>query len=121
MAIINCRVCNKRISSRAETCSHCGAIFSDEGEVTNLETTQLVQKMRKKARIQTLSFMAVIVFMIGVLLWYFEQEVTLYLNTNYGLGYSFGNQVMDVAKYVLALGFVGYVAARIMIYLNKKK
>lgn len=121
MAIINCRVCKKRISSRADSCSHCGAKFSDEGEVTNLETTEMIQKMRKRSRIQTISFVAVIVFMIGVLLWLFRSEVAFYLNEQFGLGFEGDKQVMNFAKYILALGFVGYIGARIMIYLNKKK
>ncbi|MRX26742.1 hypothetical protein [Kangiella sp. HZ709] len=121
MAIVNCRVCNKRISSRAESCSHCGALFSDEGEITNLETTQMIQKMRKRSRIQTLSFLAIIVFLIGALLWLFRVDITFYLNQQFGLGYTSDNQIMEVAKYTLALGFVGYIAARIMIYINKKK
>ncbi len=121
MAIINCRVCNKKISSRAESCSHCGALFSDEGDVTNLETTQMIQKMRKKSRIQTWSFIAMIVFIIGVLLWFFRVDITFWLNQKFGLGYTSNNQVMNLAKYTLALGFVGYVAARVVGFLNKKK
>ncbi len=121
MAIINCRVCKKRISSRAESCGHCGAIFSEEGEVTNLETTQLIQKMRKKSRIQTWSFLAMIVFIIGVLLWFFRLDITLYLNEKFALGWTSGNQTLSIAKYTLAAGFVGYVAARVMGFLNKKK
>ncbi|NVJ67997.1 MAG: hypothetical protein HWE16_16040 [Gammaproteobacteria bacterium] len=121
MAIINCRVCKKKISSRADSCNYCGAIFSDEGEVTNLETTQMIQKMRKKSRIQTWSFLAMIVFVIGVLLWFFRLDVTIWLNENFKLGYRADDQVMSFAKYTLALGFVGYIAARVMGFLNKKK
>ncbi len=121
MAIINCRICGKRISNKAKSCSHCGAVFSADGSVENLESAQMIQKMKKSSRIQTISFISIIVFVIGILLWYFEVNLTAYFNKNLGMNLQFGKEVQSVAKYVLALGFVGYVAARFMIYFNKKK
>ncbi len=121
MSIINCIVCGKKISSRAKSCSHCGAVFSQEGEIENLENAQVMQKLKKSSRLQTLSFISVIVFLLGILLWNFEGDITAYLNKTFDLKLQFNNQVLNIARYVLALGFVGYIASRFMIYFNKKK
>lgn len=121
MAIINCVVCGKKISSKAKSCSHCGANFTNEGKVSNLETAQAVTSIKKHNLYQTLSFVSIIIFIIGILVWHFEVDIAAYFNKNYGTKFVFGQQVLKAAHYICALGFVGYIGVRGFIFYKKKK
>ncbi|AOE49725.1 zinc ribbon domain-containing protein [Kangiella sediminilitoris] len=107
MAIIQCIVCGKRISNKAESCSHCGAKLRGTTE-EQLERAAHLQRLRKNRRLQSLSFIAVIAFAAGFLLKFFSP----------------GDNVdiwEKVSLYLMAAGFLGYVVMRVWIMLNKRK
>ncbi|WP_223668935.1 hypothetical protein [Kangiella shandongensis] len=107
MAIIQCIVCGKRISNKAESCSHCGAKLKGSTE-EQLERAAHLQRLRKNRRLQSLSFLAVIAFAAGFLLKFFTPAENSEI---WG----------QVALYLMAAGFLGYVVMRVWIMLNKRK
>ncbi|GAA4352639.1 hypothetical protein [Kangiella taiwanensis] len=107
MAIIQCIVCNKRISSKAETCSHCGAKLKGTTE-EQLQRASHLQKLKKNRRLQSLSFLAVIAFAAGFLLKFFPPAQN--------------SEVWEqVALYLMAAGFFGYIIIRVWMMFNKRK
>lgn len=107
MAIIQCIVCGKKISSKAESCTHCGAKLKGTTE-EQLERAAHLQRLRKNRRLQSLSFVAIIVFVVGFLLKFFPPAQD--------------SKVWDtVSLYLLAAGFLGYVVLRLWIMFNKRK
>lgn len=106
MAIIQCIVCGKRISSKAETCTHCGAKLRGTTE-EQLQRAAHIQKLKKNRRLQSLSFLAIIAFAAGFLLKFFPPAQT---------------EVWDkVALYLMAAGFIGYIVVRLWMMFNKRK
>lgn len=107
MAIIQCIVCSKKISSKAETCNHCGAKLKGTTE-EQLERATHIQKLKKNRRMQALSFLAIIVFVGGFLLKYFQP--------------SGDGAVWDtVALYLMSAGFLGYIVLRVWTMFMKRK
>lgn len=107
MAIIQCIVCSKKVSSKAETCNYCGAKLKGTTE-EQLERATHIQKIKKSRRIQALSFLAIIVFVGGVLLKYLQPS---------GEG-----AVWDtVAVYLISAGFLGYIVLRLWAMFTKRK
>jgi len=107
MAIIQCIVCSKKISSKAETCNHCGAKLKGTTE-EQLERATHIQKLKKNRRMQALSFLAIIVFVGGFLLKYFQP--------------SGDGKVWDtVALYLMSAGFLGYIVLRVWAMFMKRK
>ncbi|NVK21599.1 MAG: hypothetical protein HWD86_03705 [Kangiellaceae bacterium] len=105
MAIIRCIVCSKRISNKAETCMHCGAIMKGSSE-EQLERAAHLQKLKKNRRIQSFSFLAILAFVLGFFLYYFKPSDGIW---------------RQVSIYLLAIGFIGYIVSRAWILYNKKK
>ncbi|SET28537.1 zinc-ribbon domain-containing protein [Thalassotalea agarivorans] len=71
MAVINCPACNKKISDKAKTCSHCGI------DLVNLDSEKLkaiesINKARRAARVTNLSFIALLLFCGGFLTLYWQ-------------------------------------------------
>ena len=107
MAIIQCIICNKRISSKAETCPHCGARLKGSTE-EELERAAHLQKLRKNSRLQAFSFIAVLLFGAGLLFWVYPigEDTKLW---------------KQIAMYLMSAGFFGYISLRVWIMMNKKK
>ncbi|PXF62654.1 hypothetical protein [Kangiella spongicola] len=107
MAIIQCIVCNKRISSKAESCSHCGARLKGSTE-EQLERAAHIQKLKQNRRWQSASFLAVIAFAAGFLLKFFPvgEDPELW---------------DKVALYLMAAGFFGYIVIRLWMMFNKRR
>ena len=107
MAIIQCIICGKRISSKAETCNHCGARLKGSTE-EQLERAAHLQRLKKNSRLQAFSFIAVLLFAAGLLFWVYPMgEDTQFWQT--------------VALYLMAAGFGGYLSLRVWIMMNKRK
>ncbi|MCP3673725.1 MAG: zinc ribbon domain-containing protein [Gammaproteobacteria bacterium] len=108
MAIINCPVCNKRISSVATQCEFCKTDFAD-----GIDDEKLLRKAKNKRfiqiqRLQNFSFLFVMLFATGALVMYLgitDQDETLNLS----------------GRVMLAAGFIGYVIARVKLLMAKKK
>ena len=107
MSIIRCIVCGKRISSKAEVCTHCGAVLKGSSE-EQLERAVHIQKLKRNRRLQSYSFIAILLFAAGFLLKYVHPEDNAEL-------------WVLASHYMIAAGFIGYVAMRAWIMFNKKK
>jgi hypothetical protein len=107
MAIIQCIICGKRISSKAESCTHCGALLKGSTE-EQLERAAHLQRLKKNSRLQAFSFIAVLLFGAGLLFWVYPMSEDT----------EFWKQV---AMYLMSAGFFGYISLRVWIMLNKRK
>lgn len=107
MSIISCIVCNKRISSKAETCVHCGALLKGSTE-EQLERAAHIEKLKKNRRLQSFSFLAILTFVAGFFLKYYHPS---------------SNSALweQASLYLIGAGFLGYVVLRVWIMFNKKK
>jgi len=82
MAIINCPSCKKRISDKAKTCSHCNVNIQSGTRAEELTEEQLDSKaklarMKKLYSLQMQAMAALILFLLGILLWYFLGNFSL--------------------------------------------
>ena len=108
MAIINCPACNKRISSVATQCEFCETKFTDGVDDDKLLRMVRNKRIIKVQRLQNYSFLFVMTFAAGALVMYLgmtDQDETLNL----------------IGRIMLALGFIGYVTARVKLLMNRKK
>ena len=107
MAVINCPKCKKKISDKAQTCSHCDAPL---GKLDN-ERLASIRKLNKVTKMQTLmnySFIAMLFFCGGFL--YFYRQNVQPGTTEYFL--SIGSAV---------LGFICYIAIRVRLLMIKRQ
>jgi len=105
MALIQCSVCNKRISDKSITCASCGApVNSKDAEATERAERNLRWKRNK--RIQNYSFLTLLTFLIGAFLfWAHRDEIHSW---SYYIG-----------VFLLSTGFIGYSVLRIYKMLKK--
>lgn len=88
MAIINCPSCKQRISDKAKICSHCNfnleSGVSDEGLTEEqLASKAKLARMKQRYSLQMQAMSGIILFLLGVLLWYFVGERGLDTIGNY--------------------------------------
>lgn len=103
MALVLCPVCNKRISSKASSCTHCGAgVEGDSG------SAQRIAHIKRSQRLMNQSFLAMTLFVSGVVVMFWGGEEPEGLRLNAG-------------AVLLTLGFVGYLITRVQIVLHKRK
>ncbi|ACV26900.1 hypothetical protein [Kangiella koreensis] len=107
MSIISCIVCGKRISSKSEVCMHCGAVLKGTSE-EQLERAIHIQKIKRSRRIQSFSFLAILLVAAGFLLNFVHPKEN-------------GAMWVTVSYYMIAAGFVGYIALRVWLMFLKKK
>jgi len=79
MAIINCPSCKERISDKAKVCSHCNFNFKADDASDGLSTEQQASKehlsrMKKRYSLQMQAMAGIILFLLGIVLWYFVGE-----------------------------------------------
>lgn len=106
MAITNCIACNKKISDKAATCSHCGAsqkgISSEDSQRKNK-----YNRFLKMQKLNTQSFIATILFMAGIA--YLHWGDTAPTEKEY-----------YVAMGVSGIGFTWYIVNRARMIILKK-
>jgi len=108
MAIINCPACSKRISSATSSCEYCKTVFGND--IDEEKQIRLANNLRfmKIQRLQNFSFLFVMVFAAGAMIMYF--------------GITDNDDTLNTAgRIMLALGFIGYVVARVMLVLSRRK
>ncbi|MCE9687245.1 zinc ribbon domain-containing protein [Shewanella sp. AS16] len=103
MALIKCPVCHKRISSQASRCQHCQADLSG-----NTESLARISHIQQSNRLMNQSFLALTLFIAGVVLWFWGGEPA-------------EGPRAYIAGGCFALGFVGYMITRVRIILHKRK
>jgi predicted nucleic acid-binding Zn ribbon protein len=105
MALIKCPGCGKRISSRAAHCSHCNAaITAKDDEATERALSRTRWKKRKQ--MQNLSFLALILFLVGIALYWSNKDSPE--DWQYTLGI-----------WLLVAGFISYAVLRIKQIIDK--
>jgi hypothetical protein len=107
MAIIQCPACDERISSRATQCPKCKLDFETVDDFEAQQRKLSSVRFKKQMRLQNMSFIAVLLFATGVLFLYFSMEQP---DGSYAL----------TGRVMLGVGFVGYIAARVMLMLHKR-
>lgn len=108
MAIINCPVCDKRISSAAKTCEFCKTEFGDN--IDDEAQIRLANNLRfkKRQKYQNFSFLFVFLFSVGALIMYFGMT-----DQNSSLN--------NLGTILLSLGFIGYISVRILLFIHNRK
>ncbi len=106
MAVINCPSCKKKISDKAKTCSHC-AIDLQNLDEEKLQTLSKVNVINKSQRLMTHSFIAMLLFCGGFLLFYWQDVQP-------------GTVEYALSVVCALVGFVWYIATRIRLILLKR-
>lgn len=107
MAIISCPYCDKRVSNKAEVCTHCGGTIAGQTE-ESLENQQAIFKIKRQQRLMAQSFIALLLFLAGFLSLYLVDTET----------YPWARKVSSGA---IALGFIWYIVVRGYMLVTKKK
>ncbi len=106
MALIACPKCGKRISDKAETCKHCGALMVEDPE--KLRTAGRIERIHKSSRLMSQSFIALILFIGGLAYSSFDPEA--------------GETTAKwVAQGIAGAGFIWYLILRVQIMMFKKE
>ena len=103
MALVECPSCHKRISSLAKSCPHCSSGLSGDNESLNR-----ISHIKRTNQLMNQSFLAMTLFIAGVVLWFWAGEPAEGLRAN-------------IAGICFVFGFIGYLIARIRIVLHKRK
>jgi hypothetical protein len=107
MAIISCPACSKKISSAAAKCQFCDCDFhSNDVEQAVRENRR--QLRSKKNRLHSLAILCIIIFTAGVVMSYEYVEFQ-------------GGWQLVAGNSMLAAGFLGFGAVRVLMALNKRK
>lgn len=109
MAIISCPACQKPISDKANSCSHCQYEFGN-ASVEDIERKLSLQRYKKLQKLQNQSMLAILLFIVGC---YF-----VFLG-NFPDGDN-GRMWFNVAVAVTTIGFIWYVVNRARIALAKR-
>lgn len=109
MAIINCPACNKTISDKAESCSHCGYEFNGQS-AEDIQRDITRRKNKRLHSLQNQSMLAILVFLAGC---YFVFMGNLPAGEN-------GILMYNAAVLAAAVGFVWYAVNRVRIMLVKR-
>ncbi|MGB3727285.1 MAG: hypothetical protein WA981_16155 [Glaciecola sp.] len=109
MAIISCPACNKPISDKAKSCSHCHYEFGS-ASAEDIKRKLSLQRYNKVQKIQNQSMLAMLLFIIGC---YF-----VFLG-------DFSNDEQGMLMYnasvaVTTIGFIWYAVNRVRITLAKR-
>ena len=106
MALVNCPSCNKKMSSKAKECSHCG--YGVEGvSHEDLARKKRLKHFLKMQKVQTQSFFALLVFVAGFYMMFFKSTPT-------------ENELL-AGQGAVAIGFLWYIINRVRIVLLKKE
>ena len=107
MAIVSCPSCHGKISSKAKQCTHC------QFDLIN-QSTEQADKLRKEAEwkkqnsLQMQSFASVVLFALGVMIYYFATQN----------GEDFW---LNIGRFFLGGGMIWYLVIRIWLLVNKYK
>ena len=82
MALINCPSCKQRVSDKAKICSSCNFNLksgetSDGISQEQLESNEKLVRMKKRNSLQMQAMAGIILFLLGITLWYLLGESKL--------------------------------------------
>ncbi|QYJ99799.1 zinc ribbon domain-containing protein [Shewanella psychrotolerans] len=103
MALVQCPICDKRISSLAKSCPHCATKHSSDNE-----SASRISHIKRSNQLMNQSFFAMTLFIAGVFIWFWGGEPAEGMRAN-------------IAGACFVFGFIGYLITRIRIVLHKRK
>ncbi|WP_133407357.1 zinc ribbon domain-containing protein [Parashewanella tropica] len=103
MALIPCPYCKKQISSLAKQCQHCDAKLTGDNEAR-----LNIAKINQASKLQTHSFIAMTLFVAGVVIWFWGGEPA-------------EGTRMYAGAVCFTFGFIGYLITRVRIILHKRR
>ncbi|MDP2561534.1 hypothetical protein [Psychrobium sp. 1_MG-2023] len=106
MAIISCPSCQKQISDKASMCMHCDATIGPISK-ESMESSARVHKIKQAQGIQIQTFLALILFLAGFTIWYWDDKPDEYWFNIIGQG-------------MIAVGFFWYLLNRVRLILLKR-
>ena len=106
MAVINCPSCKKKISDKAKSCSHCDIAIADVDQ-EKLALIQQTNAITLQESLMTHSFIAMILFCGGFLLFYLKNVQSGTIEHSLAIGSTI-------------VGFVLYIVTRIRLLLLKR-
>jgi hypothetical protein len=106
MAVINCPICRKKTSDKADKCSHCGLSLQeiDNDKIANLLN---VNRINQGQRLMTYSFVAMLLFCGGFLFMFWDNVEQ-------------GTWQHTLAMASTVIGFILYIIIRIRLLLFKR-
>ncbi len=107
MAIVSCPQCNKQISDKAATCSHCDVELNKQ-TAESIASAGRVKRIEQAQSIQTQTFIALILFVGGFSLWYWQDTLDDQWYNTLGQG-------------MIAVGFIWYLVNRIRLMVLKRQ
>lgn len=107
MAVINCPSCNKKVSDKAKTCTHCQVDLQNLDQ-DKLHTIKLEKRLKTANRLTNQSFIAMLMFCGGFLFLFWQ-------NTEPNSWQYFSAMTSTI------VGFVLYIITRIQIVVHKRK
>ena len=109
MAIINCPSCNKTISDKAKSCSHCKHEFGDIS-AEDIRRKAAAKRYKAMQKIQNQSMLAMLLFIIGC---YFAFLGDFPAGKN-------GILMYNASIAITTIGFIWYAINRVRITLVKR-
>ncbi|QYJ77036.1 zinc ribbon domain-containing protein [Shewanella sp. FJAT-52076] len=103
MALVQCPICNKRISSKAPQCPHCNTSSAGDND-----SALRIAQIKKSQRLMNQSFITMTLFIGGVVVLFWGGEEPEGVRLTAG-------------AVLLTLGFVGYLFTRVQMVINKRK
>ncbi len=103
MALVECSNCGKRMSSVAKSCPACNASTSGD-----TEAQRNIKKIKLASQLQLHSFLAMTLFIAGVVIWFWGGEPAEGTRQYAG-------------SVCFVFGFIGYLITRVRIIINKRK
>ncbi len=107
MALINCPHCGKKISDQLEICNHCSTPLTNNISKATTDSQLKLNRMKRTYSLQMQAMAGVILFLVGIFLWYFVGQQGL-------------NKLSHFIELALAaIGAVWYLVSRIRIIANR--
>lgn len=109
MAIISCPACNRPISDKAKSCSHCKYDFGT-AKSEDIQRKLSMQRYTKLQKLQNQSMVAILLFIIGCYFVFLGK----FPNDENGL------LMYNASVAVTTIGFIWYAINRVRITLTKR-
>ncbi len=110
MAITNCPACNKPISDKAKSCSHCHYDFNDQS-AEDIRRQVSLKRYKNLQKLQNQSMVAILLFIIGCYFVFLGD----FPSSKQGL------MMYNISIVVTSVGFIWYAINRVRITLAKRK